>query len=372
MTETTTDQLDRASDGWAEMLLALAGRIGDARLVAARNGQDDDSRLRQVLAGLDEAGAALTEADLLALLLVAEPGDPSATARQLAARGGPILPDFRFSPLDPRTTRQEWTSLGDEFEARTPWTSSAEPLEVVGDRASWVDEVAIALVDEAAEHAGVRGIWGVVRRRASRAAVGERVERDDAAAETRVFLVETSRPYDVSLAQRLHERLTAVGEEHPQVETFTIGASLPEYHRSALASAALLWAVRADEEPEVVPVFDRIDPQTGPSFADDHPKLPDDERSSVAAYLSGAEPVLLTTAKATDVLDQERRALVPLSYRTDGTFVWSDAVAYYAEHHGLAPYAPLLDAIRSAGYRAPEVDGVTLFRAENTLMRSPA
>jgi hypothetical protein len=91
------------------------------------------------------------------------------------------------------------------------------------------------------------------------------------------------------------------------------------------------------------------------------------ERAVVAGYLYGAAAVMYTTATMLDVMDAERGEVVPLTFRTDGEYVWPEAVAYYVDQHGLAPYRPLLDAIRSADYHPRSPDAVSLFRAENAL-----
>lgn len=55
------------------------------------------------------------------------------------------------------------------------------------------------------------------------------------------------------------------------------------------------------------------------------------------------------------------------TYRTDGRFAWPDASVYYAQRHGVAPYPPLLAAIRAADYRPPRTDLASRMRAEQAL-----
>jgi hypothetical protein len=83
------------------------------------------------------------------------------------------------------------------------------------------------------------------------------------------------------------------------------------------------------------------------------------------------EPLLLTTGRSEDVADRDRGTAVPASFRTDGTWVWSDAAAYYLDAHGLRPDPDLLDHIRARGYVRPAVDGVALHRAM-AVLRGPA
>lgn len=95
-------------------------------------------------------------------------------------------------------------------------------------------------------------------------------------------------------------------------------------------------------------VFDKVDPVTGPAFEADHPRLADgDERAAVADYLRSAPHVLMTPMLMDDVLDPERRGVVPMGYRTDGEWIWTDTVTYYLDEYGLAPEAGLLAHVRS-------------------------
>jgi hypothetical protein len=97
-------------------------------------------------------------------------------------------------------------------------------------------------------------------------------------------------------------------------------------------------------------VFDTVDPLTGPAFVPDHPRIDDDdERRALAAYLDAGEPVLMTTSLTDDVVDRERTGAVPMSFRTDGTWIWTDTVTYYLREHRLAPEPGLLAHLRGAG-----------------------
>lgn len=81
-----------------------------------------------------------------------------------------------------------------------------------------------------------------------------------------------------------------------------------------------------------------------------------EERERVAAYLTSGAPILTTTALTPDLLDPARGKAVGASYRTDGTWVWSDALMYYTREHGLAPEDDFYLHIRAYGYACPEPD----------------
>lgn len=81
------------------------------------------------------------------------------------------------------------------------------------------------------------------------------------------------------------------------------------------------------------------------------PLLDDAERERVAAFLAAGAPILMTTALGSDKLDPARGKVVGASFRTDGTWVWSDGLTYYVRVHGLAPEDDFLTWIRGLNYR---------------------
>jgi hypothetical protein len=127
---------------------------------------------------------------------------------------------------------------------------------------------------------------------------------------------------------------------------------------------------------QVARVYDFADPATGPGFAPDHPVIGDSaERERVLAYLRGGDPVLITTARQDDILDPAAGAVVPVSFRTDGAWIWTDAVTYYLSRHGTAPDVQLLahiDAECARGQDVPAADYDTAVRAADYLLDPPA
>lgn len=97
-----------------------------------------------------------------------------------------------------------------------------------------------------------------------------------------------------------------------------------------------------------------IHPRTAPADA-----LTDDERLRVAAFLEAATPVLLTTATDVDPLDPAAGAVVGLSVRSDGEWVWSDAHAYFVRAYGMAPQPDFLAYIRARGYVCDVIDAAS-------------
>lgn len=87
------------------------------------------------------------------------------------------------------------------------------------------------------------------------------------------------------------------------------------------------------------------------------------ERGEVAGYLSTAPVVVATVGLGPDPLDAAEPEIVPLNIRTDGRFVWSEALAYFASRYGIPPRPPLAAGMREWGYLWPEADEETLRHA---------
>lgn len=85
------------------------------------------------------------------------------------------------------------------------------------------------------------------------------------------------------------------------------------------------------------------------------PAVPDEEREAVVRYLRQAPIVLAARSLDPDLMDPRRPSSVPLTYHTDGTWIWPGAVGYYLQTHGVPPEPDLVAHIRAAGFRLPEV-----------------
>lgn len=317
------------------VLLRLAGKVSDDLISRARTWLADGNTAdvaQAVSFAVRAQDVPLVQEDvaLLSEVLAAAGADASALAQARIAELDPA-PPYGFGPTPPDVA----TSAGADG---TP-----------------TDEVDRAAVDAASAEAGLRGVW-----RAWRSPAGGSPWPPP----RRVYLIETDTGADLAaLTGRLQQRLAAAGEINPQVETFPLGADLPTYQRLARAYGQLIWAATPPPEIKLAAVFDEVDAQAGPRFAADHGRMTDDaETTRVLDYLRAGAPLLVTTAQMDDVVDRSQRNAVPMNFRTDGTWIWTDTTTYYLDRHRLTPDTDLLAHIRSADYRLPALDGVAIHR----------
>lgn len=103
-----------------------------------------------------------------------------------------------------------------------------------------------------------------------------------------------------------------------------------------------------------------------------HPTLDEADRNLLTQYFQGGH--VLTAARQLQkdaVTGQAHR--VPTGFATDGTFVWSFAVAYYVREHGIAPEpASFLDVVRSRSGECPRVSDEMLRALDGFAFAEPA
>jgi hypothetical protein len=159
--------------------------------------------------------------------------------------------------------------------------------------------------------------------------------------------------------------LEHAGDEAPDgFSAYRTGSPLTTYQRAVRARSALLWAAEPASPVRTARVFDSYDPVLGGQFAADHPVISaGDELTLVLEYLSAGTVLLGTDTREADVFDEDAGPVVPMSFRTDGRWIWTDAVAYYLRTYALAPDAGLLADMRARDYQPPRAGPVALHRA---------
>ncbi|MEU5941292.1 hypothetical protein ABZ807_19365 [Micromonospora sp. NPDC047548] len=212
-----------------------------------------------------------------------------------------------------------------------------------------VDEADNAAIAAAAQTAGAVALW-----RAWRLGTDEDV--------VRVYLLETDRPVDQlpGVTAVLQRALAQAEVAAPQVEVYGPDVELRPYQRHARSGSALLWTATPGRPLQIARVFDRVHPQHGPVFDTRHPHLDD---PAVLAYLDAGAAVLATTERMNDVVNPAKGKVVPMTYRTDGAWIWTDTVSYYLREHSLAPDPELVAHVGAAGARPTQVPAVALYRA---------
>lgn len=125
--------------------------------------------------------------------------------------------------------------------------------------------------------------------------------------------------------------------------------------RCAEFHARLMSAARETLEQDGVRVrVARVFDTDGAWFSPDRLRIVEDERRHrLVAYLSGGRLVIRVTGRMADPLAPDGD-MVPLNYRTDGVWVWQEALAHYVRTRGVAPELAFLCHIEERGYRLPE------------------
>ncbi|GAA4882936.1 hypothetical protein [Saccharopolyspora cebuensis] len=147
-----------------------------------------------------------------------------------------------------------------------------------------------------------------------------------------------SAPPAEAYAQELH-RFPRTGSVVPEWLAQRAGAPHPGDQQPSLRTAA---------------VFDR----DGRPITQ-RPAVEPGLHEQLLAYLESAPIVLAARSFDTDRLDPAGEAAVPLTFHTDGSWIWPGAVGYYLRRHGVAPEDELVEHIRRSGFRLPEVDEPT-------------
>ncbi|KZB88394.1 hypothetical protein [Amycolatopsis regifaucium] len=335
------------------MLLRTAGWLPDDTLTHAR-GMLAEHRCGDVARLLVFAGRRTTlpltedDLDVLGELLQAEGGDPSSLAN-VELTPDDIPPPWRFSV--------EWGESGEGGQSED--TNNAMLISALAEQ----DLLATAIGEP-----GLRGLWSVVRSPIDDAPYPP--PRVVYVAEVDDEHEEASAPAE--LAGRFQESLIAAGERDPQVEVIPLGTGGGlRYQRAAQENGRLLWAADTDSEVQVARVFDKVDPEAGPMFDPDRPKITDDgERERICEYLESGTLLLVTSVLMDDIVEPERGAMVPTNFYTDGSWVWTDSITYYLREHHLTPDPEFVAYINDIDGSPPIPDTVALGRVMKALTPS--
>jgi hypothetical protein len=87
------------------------------------------------------------------------------------------------------------------------------------------------------------------------------------------------------------------------------------------------------------------------------------DRAAVLRFLKAGTPVLAAATLQEDRLDPTRGRCVPVTFSTDGEWIWPGELAYYFEVHGIWPDDSFLAHIRASHYVASPVRDDAVRRA---------
>jgi hypothetical protein len=345
------------------MLLRLAGRVPDGLLAQARAWlaeREPDKVAHAVASWAVGARLVLTEDDVDLLRWIFETvGLETSALEGIATSEDETAVEHAFAPAAPEVM----VTRGDEFGPCLDLTGAGD-FGLVG---ALADDVDRSSASAAASVAGAVALWRAWRSPA---------DGSPWPVPRRVFLLAVA---DAEMAWAaagaLQDALVSLGEREPQVEAFGLDSALPAYQRAVRSMSALLWTAAPAAPIRLAPVYDAApagseDGGSAPFFAPDRPQLADIDRVVVADLLDRGTLLMATTARLDDVLAADPatgRGRVPVNFRTDGVWVWNDAIAYYVREHGIAPVAGLLEHLRSGPVGRP--DAVGLFRGTAALTR---
>jgi hypothetical protein len=114
-------------------------------------------------------------------------------------------------------------------------------------------------------------------------------------------------------------------------------------------------------------IFDGTDAAGRP--VTNRPPVRPEDRERVVDYLERAPVVLAARSYDTDQLAPDGTPAVPVTFHTDGSWIWPGAVGYYLRRHNVPPEADLLEHIRRLEFRLPDVDERTRELAASVITR---
>lgn len=116
-------------------------------------------------------------------------------------------------------------------------------------------------------------------------------------------------------------------------------------------------------------VFDSRDESGMAVMGPGHERMPPgDDRDRLVEYLRSAPAALATMSRDIDRVDARQGKVVPMSFRTDGVWLWSDELTYYLELYGYTPEPAFREHIASNGFQVPEVPQPVLIAASRALI----
>jgi hypothetical protein len=118
-------------------------------------------------------------------------------------------------------------------------------------------------------------------------------------------------------------------------------------------NVARLWSGVVDGAPTLDDSLERTDDRT--------------PRAEILAFLNGGTEVMRAAGRAEDWLAPGHPAMVPIGFRTDGTWLWSEELAYYLREHDVLPEPAFLSHMSQHHYVAQPAPDAAVREAEELL-----
>jgi hypothetical protein len=128
----------------------------------------------------------------------------------------------------------------------------------------------------------------------------------------------------------------------------------------------------AVDDPRPARIFDTTLAGDRPAFSPNRARIVERERRERAIrYLMQGRMVMRASGRMPDPLTDDPTPRVPLSFRTDGVWVWSEAVASYLSSRGIAPELEFLCHLEERAYLGPPAVGDSVARASAVVAQRP-
>jgi len=140
----------------------------------------------------------------------------------------------------------------------------------------------------------------------------------------------------------MSEAATATPSERAASGSIVRPAAAAAQHASATVRRLLeQLSLRSAREPRIARVYDGCT-DGRPWFDAEHPVIVDaHERELILGRLRAGGIILRAAGPLRDEINGQHRT-VPADLRSDGVWIWSDAVSYYLDNHWIAPDPELM------------------------------
>ncbi|WP_131736227.1 ferredoxin [Actinomadura roseirufa] len=165
---------------------------------------------------------------------------------------------------------------------------------------------------------------------------------------TAVFTLDFPFTYNITYERQAEPDLSAPPPASVYEKELEAFPRDPEHTPSWLSEAA----AQGGERIRNAKLFDSLTPEGTPVV--DRAPVPAEQREALLTYLEKCPIVLAAHSYQEDMIDPSLTPRVPLTFHTDGVWVWPGASAYYLRVHDVAPDPELVEHIRAVDFLVPQ------------------